>query len=377
MDLAAASSRALTLTDLRPPFTKSTSVVQTVLEMPTHISSRPARSLPFSLLSLSSLTTLFLALPSPATAFDCKDIVAQTVRFDLGKLAGPRSVFWEQPRDDDNNQQHKFNFTIDVCNKLSNDVGCHTGTKVCGIREDIDLDGVANSTFHPIDIAGTYASAGRQIDPKFELLRNSRSHSDVAREGLRVTLHGGKYPDTKNGTDQQAIIEFVCDKDRSGLDDEKKGDGEKDKNDDKEKEKSPGDKTEKFIRREGAQCEGGDDQSLRFCGYANEKTDKGKDVKTLRLEWRTKEACEDVQASDPGGSSWGFFTWFIIIFFLGTATYLIFGSWLNYNRYGARGWDLLPHGDTIRDIPYLLKDCARRAKDTMQGSGGRGGYSAV
>ena len=63
--------------------------------------------------------------------------------------------------------------------------------------------------------------------------------------------------------------------------------------------------------------------------------------------------------------------------FLGTATYLIFGSWLNYNRYGARGWDLLPHGDTIRDVPYLLKEWMRRVLDTVQGRGSRGGYSAV
>lgn len=223
-------------------------------------------------------------------------------------------MLWEQPRDDDNNQQHKFNFTLDICNKLKDEVGCHPGTKVCGVREDIDLDGISNSTFHPIDIAGTYTTdTGRKIDAKFELLRNSRSNSDVAREGLRATLHGGKYPDTKNGTDQRAIIEFVCDKERSGLDDEKKGDGEEEKNDGSDKEKPAGDKTEKFIKRDGSQCEGGD-QSLRFCGYANEKSDKGKDVKTLRLEWRTKYACEDVQASDPGSSShWGFFTWFIIM----------------------------------------------------------------
>ena len=63
--------------------------------------------------------------------------------------------------------------------------------------------------------------------------------------------------------------------------------------------------------------------------------------------------------------------------FLGTAAYLIFGSWLNYNRYGARGWDLLPHGDTIRDIPYLVKDLSRKVVDTVSGSGPRGGYSAV
>lgn len=64
-------------------------------------------------------------------------------------------------------------------------------------------------------------------------------------------------------------------------------------------------------------------------------------------------------------------------FFLATAAYLIFGSWLNYNRYGARGWDLLPHGDTIRDIPYIVKDIGRKVVNVVQSPGSRGGYSAV
>lgn len=63
--------------------------------------------------------------------------------------------------------------------------------------------------------------------------------------------------------------------------------------------------------------------------------------------------------------------------FMGVAAYLIFGSWLNYNRYSARGWDLVPHSDTIRDLPYLFRDWIRRAVDTVQGGGSRGGYSAV
>lgn len=63
--------------------------------------------------------------------------------------------------------------------------------------------------------------------------------------------------------------------------------------------------------------------------------------------------------------------------FLGIAAYLIFGSWLNYNRYGARGWDLLPHGDTIRDVPYLFRDWSRKVVETVQGGRSRGGYSAV
>lgn len=67
----------------------------------------------------------------------------------------------------------------------------------------------------------------------------------------------------------------------------------------------------------------------------------------------------------------------VISAFLCIAAYLIFGSWLNYNRHGARGWDLLPHGDTIRDIPYLMQDWIRRVVNTLQGGGSRGGYSAV
>lgn len=63
--------------------------------------------------------------------------------------------------------------------------------------------------------------------------------------------------------------------------------------------------------------------------------------------------------------------------FMGVAAYLIFGSWLNYNKYSARGWDLLPHSETIRDIPYLLRDWMRRVVNTVQGGGSRGGYSVL
>lgn len=61
---------------------------------------------------------------------------------------------------------------------------------------------------------------------------------------------------------------------------------------------------------------------------------------------------------------------------MGVASYLIFGSWLNYNRYGARGWNLLPHSDILRDVPYLLKEWLRRVVSTFS-SDSRGGYSAV
>jgi len=208
---------------------------------------------------------------------------------------------------------------------------------------------------------------GAGIDAQWELLRDSKSNHDTNLEGLRGEFHGGKFPwNKKDGQKQQAIVEFICDKDRTGLEGDEKDDS--DKEDDDEEKVKRGDEEEDEQK----------GRSLKFIKYDVQELEKGKKVGVLRLEWRTKEACEDAKDQAPGSSGgWGFFTWFIIILFLAIASYLIFGSWLNYNRYGARGWDLLPHGDTIRDIPYILKDWARRVATTLQGPSSRGGYSAV
>jgi hypothetical protein len=175
------------------------------------------------------------------------------------------------------------------------------------------------------------------IDPKFELLRDSKSHSDSEREGLRAELHGGRFPfdDSKNGQEQQAIIEFVCDKDRTGLegsedgekntddgkddkdDGGKKGDDKDDggkKGDEKDDDgKKKEDKEERLRRREDDKKDG-DKKSLRFLSYKVEdgKKDKKDTIKTLRLEWRTKHACEDAP-DDTASSHWGFFTWTFIM----------------------------------------------------------------
>jgi hypothetical protein len=134
--------------------------------------------------------------------------------------------------------------------------------------------------------------------------------------------------------DQRAIIEFVCDKERSGLEGDEKDDGDKDDGDgkdgdeksddgkDKDGDKKDGDKKDGKLRRrddekndkDNGQCED-TDRSLRFCGYKVEKGAKDQEVQTLRLEWRTKYACEDAPADDSNSSShWGFFTWFIIMY---------------------------------------------------------------
>lgn len=57
-----------------------------------------------------------------------------------------------------------------------------------------------------------------------------------------------------------------------------------------------------------------DDASLKFLSYKSEGEGKNA-IDVLRLNWRTKYACEDEIEKTPTSSSnhWGFFTWFIIM----------------------------------------------------------------
>jgi hypothetical protein len=240
-----------------------------------------------------------------------------------------------------------------------------------------------------VNIAGDYTlKTGVHLDSDVQRLKNSGSHADADKDGVRVILSGGTVPLQKGGVKQKAVIEFICDPTRDGTETEMPAPGDVDGDD--------GDKESSLRRRADDEEEEKPAKGpLVFMGYKTEDV-KGEDWGVLRLEWSTKYACEDaINEPVDGGAGWGFFTWLIIMYvskmhepkdvasnsfdsvFLGVAAYLIFGSWLNYNRYGARGWDLIPHGDAIRDIPYVMKDFGRRVATTVQGPGTRGGYSAV
>ena len=291
---------------------------------PTMAPSRPQASL----LSLLAATSL---LPLQAWAsFDCKDMGTQGTHFDFGKLGGPHVVHYTE-EDVEHDMEYKYNFTLDLCKPLESK--CHNGARVCGMRENVDLSQEGNSTITPIDIAGTYTTySGRTIDAKYELLGSSKSNSDSGKEGLRAILHGGRLPfdDKKNGLDQRAIIEFVCDKERTGLegdesggksgdkDGDKKDDDKKDgdkKNDGKKDDDKKEEKKEDVSKRDSGskdKCEDSD-ASLRFCGYKVENLEKDAQARTLRLEWRTKYACADVPPEKSASSHWGFFGWFFIM----------------------------------------------------------------
>jgi len=258
-------------------------------------------------------------------------------------------------------------YTIDICQALKKVKGidnkkqCPNGSRVCSITRRHTKEPKSDEIEEIFPIAGELREReGKDLDAKWERTKNQGSHSESDVEGVRVTLNGGFRKENDKKIPQKAIIEFICDKSKTGLENLPNPEDPytEDRKRDEDHEDDEGDKT----------------PSLEFVKYKEEDN-----VGVLRLKWTTEYACEESKKEQDKekGEHWGFFTWFIIIAFLSTATYLIFGSWLNYNRYGARGWDLLPHGDTIRDVPYLLKDWTRRVLNTVQGGGSRGGYAAV
>ncbi|KAI4227280.1 MAG: hypothetical protein LQ349_006738 [Xanthoria aureola] len=332
---------------------------------------------------LCPVTIPLLLLPSLtyAMSFDCSSIRADKQSFDISPLGNPISVMTSEDHSPSPTMTNTT-FTMDICKPLKKAQGipieedCTNGSMICAIRRLINTFENSTSFEDAIPIAGQFPlHGGTSLDPDITRLKTSSSASDREKEGFRLALHGPKYPE-KNGQKQKAVIEFLClDKaeEKKAAVVKKRGPSIAPRNDD-------GDEEDHSAT--GEVADDGHGGTLQYLDYSTVG-----DSKVLSLEWRTKYACEDAAKrgdgddnNDKGGGSsghWGFFTWFIIIIFLGTAAYLIFGSWLNYNRYSARGWDLVPHSETIRDVPYIFKDWMRRVVNTLQGGGSRGGYSAV
>jgi hypothetical protein len=171
-----------------------------------------------------------------------------------------------------------------------------------------------------IPIAGNLLEhGGKAFEYTATRLKSSESDSDDSakkKEGVRLVMRGGVY----EGREQRAVVEMVCDKERTGdegewesLDgydpDGEKGPEEKREEDsggDKDKGKAGDDEVgwaERQLKKEGA--------ALVWEGY---KADG--EVDTLQVTWYTKYACESsgVPEEKPDASShWGFFTWLVIL----------------------------------------------------------------
>ncbi|KAL2020797.1 hypothetical protein VTK56DRAFT_7995 [Thermocarpiscus australiensis] len=341
----------------------------------------------FEAATLASL--LLLAPPASGTLLSCDQLVVDGHRYDLQALGGPHTVVtheYVRPT------YHNTTYTLDICAPLrrKGDVPkeeqCPNGTRVCAIKHRWDPRTGKSETDQVIPVVVGHPNKPFAWEAK-RLPADDAQQKGARKEGLRLTLQGSSYQQRA----QRTVVEFRCNPDLTGTEGEwesvdeyvpekKEGEEKKEgKNSRREDEKGDDDDDDDDVVSTPEQQLKKDGAALIWEGYKREEDKDGKDMDTLYLTWYTKYVCDAAVDQPPAEESqhWGFFTWLVILVFLAIASYLIFGSWLNYNRYGARGWDLLPHGDTIRDVPYLLKDWTRRVLNTLQSSGSRGGYSAV
>ena len=80
------------------------------------------------------LAALALLPSSLAASFECKELIVKEQKFNFEKLGGPRVVHWKHIDEMESNE-YRYNFTLDICNKLHRDKGvkkeewCHDGVR--------------------------------------------------------------------------------------------------------------------------------------------------------------------------------------------------------------------------------------------------------
>lgn len=261
---------------------------------------------------------------------------------------------------------HNVTFTVDICQPLTQVDGvepeyqCPNGTRVCGVDETHYKSGHSAIT-HVFPIAGEFDDRTDTLTPHWSLLKHHKDAS--SKDGIRLDISGGvDRAGSGPGVVQMAVIDFVCDAEIEGddadVDGQKAGDDDDKK--DKDDQKDGSDRPDKG-------------RSLQFVSYQEEFQDPI--VKVLRLEWKTKHVCPNRPGGSVPSESWGFFTWLIIIGFLGTAAYLIFSAFSTTGTL-TLSCERLPHVDVLSEIGYFVKELARRAIDWVQ-SRSSGGYSSI
>jgi autophagy-related protein 27 len=173
---------------------------------------------------------------------------------------------------------------------------------VCGVEYIHDPESEDKPEFlHWVSIAGHFdMHTGTPLEVKPRRLKSTSSD----REGLVLEMLGGKDPlEPTKGVQQikqKAIIELLCDRQMSGWEPKPEPSSKLVERDDEAK----GDEPEENVG-----------SALNFVSY-NEEPVSGENWKVLKLQWKTKYACEDASSLPPtngGGSHWGFFTWLIIM----------------------------------------------------------------
>lgn len=270
-------------------------------------------------LQTAASLAVFSSLAS-ALGFDCKHIKIDNYKYDLSPLGGAHEITHSVSTDD---FVTNTTYRLNICNILGDsahmgDATCGTSKNstfgpsrpqetrpahaitdlshlVCGFVNRSPVDGNGDLTFG-FPIVGLEPLGEGSKDPEVKRLKEI----DAETEGLRVKLAGGSYKG--DGNDQKvkkaaAVIEFQCDNERSGLE------GLHTLAEAEPKERR---------RREEETAPKTNSSSLQFKSFALADDD----TYVLRLDWRTKYACDNFEGDTDKPStsnSWGFFTWLIIM----------------------------------------------------------------
>jgi autophagy-related protein 27 len=278
---------------------------------------------------LASILSLLLPSFTSALGFDCSNIRVDNIGFDLSPLGGVHEISHFVEFED---YSVNTTYVLNICNVLSHaavrgDMNCGPSKNslsslskilfayitfthglvglVCGFKETISSDKDVETPPKALPIAGLDAAGGGSKDPQVTRLKTQ----DPSTEGIQVKLSGGQIPDEENPKRTKpasAVIEFQCDPNRTGLEG-LKNDDDLDKR-----------QTENKMRRE-EEGDGEDNDEENQTQSLQYKSFDLIDDKSwiLRLDWKTKYACEDYKREHPAepssGGHWGLFTWLIIM----------------------------------------------------------------
>lgn len=262
---------------------------------------------------------LFLVLGSTfiqsANAWSCKSVRLEKEHYDLSALDNEFTI--KSTTKTPPTIRH-VSYAINPCSPLQKNLDlnpedqCAAGTQLCRTTA-VEKDGKA-----AIIAVTAYASdISTQKEPDVSYLNTTHIGES---NGLRLVYAGTK--DSDNGQ-SETVVDFVCDMD-AGI------------------------------------------------GSPELASDK---EQIITLIWKTKFACSEASTPDQGhkhpdkddpdhrqprSSSWGFFTWLFLIVFMLIAACLIFTLFLNYNRYGQLGLDLVPTMDSVKvKLPVLTRKLIR------------------
>ncbi|KAF9584898.1 hypothetical protein BGW38_004762 [Lunasporangiospora selenospora] len=224
---------------------------------------------------------------------------------------------------------YRYDYTLNPCKALAVPEGqdkthCVAGTWVCQDVKVVYENGTT-TTFLLQPIAGSFpAKDGAPARDVAALASRVTTQEDTSQAPWNLTLKGGVI----DGQEQSAVITFVCDETA----------------------------TDATVAPTLDSDSGG----------------------VARFTWKSSHACpKQIQnPHDEGMSGFGIFMTVLLVFgFL----YMSLGAFYNHQKFGARGLDMIPHFEFLKDFPYLVIDVSRHVWDAVTGRsrGNRGGYVSV